>query len=302
MIKQLMLGAAVLAGVVGVSGVASAADTIVGTSSDVATNQGKTKIQFSGDYTNESGYENPNADGSKTTAAAGNQAFGLTLLNVPSFDFGSKELSQAAAGMEKGFTQNGVYDSTVGKSNLINAANATADVYKGLGAIVVRDLRGGNTGYQVYATSSSLYNAAGNQLPVSSLALTVAGMPKKAPNNALLVGKENADTYHATTSTVAKVADQKATDQLTDATITADKDDYGKQAAFGNLVLSGNKDTNGTFASGQTSATLKLSSDQVKSGTYTGVITYTLQDTNLITEGGQKADDSANAAAIDDPA
>lgn len=47
MIKQLMLGAAVLAGVVGVSGVASAADTIVGTSSDVATNQGKTKIQFS---------------------------------------------------------------------------------------------------------------------------------------------------------------------------------------------------------------------------------------------------------------
>jgi len=275
MIKQLMLGAAVLAGVVGVSGVASAADTIVGTSSDVATNQGKTKIQFSGDYTNESGYENPNADGSKTTAAAG---------------------------MEKGSTQNGVYDSTVGKSNLINAANATADVYKGLGAIVVRDLRGGNTGYQVYATSSSLYNAAGNQLPVSSLALTVAGMPKKAPNNALLVGKENADTYHATTSTVAKVADQKATDQLTDATITADKYDYGKQAAFGNLVLSGNKDTNGTFASGQTSATLKLSSDQVKSGTYTGVITYTLQDTNLITEGGQKAEDSANAAAIDDPA
>lgn len=245
MIKQFMLGAAVLAGVVGINGVVSAADEtfVPGANDQVATNQGTTKISLTGDTTTSSLWENPNGsgDGEKaTTDSAGKQAFGLTLMKVPSFDFKTATLT--------------------GQTTV--KATAEGD------PLEVKDVRYDESGYKVYAAASQLVNARKTILPVSTFTLSVAD------------GVESAGGMLSGTKEPAKVLDANGG---THASAKADvSSTTGMIAGYGNLIAQdadGNAD--GTYDSGKVTAQLELSSPRFKTGDYTGTITYTLQDSDL---------------------
>ena len=247
MIKQLMLGAAVLAGVVGVSGVASAAETFTpGTNDQVATNQGTTKISLTGDTTTSSLWENPNGsgDGQKATEnSAGKKAFGLVLVTVPNFDFGTKALSGQAT----------------------ESATAT-----GSDKIKVQDVRYDENGYKVFAAASKLVNEKKTELPVTALTLAVLDGTKDE-NGGQLTG--NGDTP-ASILNANKATSAGGTDTTADTT--------GLIAGHGNLIAqdkTGNAD--GTYESGEVTAKLDFSDPRLKTGNYAGNITYTLQDDAL---------------------
>lgn len=269
MIKQALFGATVLAGLVGVAGVAHAADDFqAGKNTDIATNQGTTDIKFEGDTTTQfnnagnTGYENPNQDGSGEVAstALGKKAFGLTLLHVPSFSFGTENKLATAGqdGVVKGYVATGSGDFTPSADNpLVNQTEAKA------GEIVVSDLRGSDAGYKVYASASDLYTgegATGYKLPVSSIDMNVKGVAASDGLADAITGTDDAfiPVYSATTG------------------------ELKKQDGSANLVLTGNKDTNGTYASDVTKLQLKLKNGKVKAGAkYSGFVTYTLQDAAL---------------------
>ncbi|MYV36978.1 WxL domain-containing protein [Weissella cibaria] len=247
MIKQLMLGAAVLAGVVGVSGGASAAETFTpGTNDQVATNQGTTKISLTGDTTTSSLWENPNGsgDGQKATEnSAGKKAFGLVLVTVPSFNFGEKTLTGQAT----------------------ESATAT-----GTDNIKVQDLRYDENGYKVFAAASKLVNEKKTELPVTALTLSVLDGTQD----------ENGGQLSGTGDTPATILDANKATSATGTDTTADT--TGLIAGHGNLIAqdkTGNAD--GTYESGAVTAKLDFGAPRLKTGNYTGKITYTLQDDAL---------------------
>ncbi|WP_373892189.1 WxL domain-containing protein [Weissella confusa] len=286
MIKQALFGATVLAGLVGVAGVAHAADDTnvyptgfqKGEQSDIATNQGKTQIEFTGDqstqFNNAGGtaFVNPNKDATVQTAqdAKGKQAFGLTLLQVPDFNFGSQKLDGITSATD-GYTTDGLKAYANADNDLVNSKPVD-------GGIVVRDLRGGSAGYQVYAAASNLYSDNGAVLPVDSIGLKVAGQNATSTDakDAILGTDGFATVYKALNSTTTGAAQ---TDRS--AGTKQDDDLVGRVAGYGNLVLTGDEDTNGTYTSGATSLNLKLANNKVKATAYKGFVTFTLQDTEL---------------------
>lgn len=282
MIKQALFGATVLAGLVGVAGVAHADGYQDGKQQDIATNQGTTQITFTGDertqYNNDGGtaFVNPNENATIKTAqdAKGKQAFGLTLLQVPNFDFGSKPLDGITSST-KGYDATGTETYANTAKDLVNGTPAGTPVE---GGIVVRDLRGGSAGYQVYAAASNLYSDKGAVLPVESIGLKVAGQDATSTDvkDSILGTDSFATVYKALNSTTTGAAQ---TDRA--AGTKQDDDLVGRVAGYGNLVLTGSEDTNGTYTSGATSLNLKLANNKVKATAYKGFVTFTLQDTNL---------------------
>jgi hypothetical protein len=235
--------------------------------SQVANNQGNTTIQYVGDTTTDitTGDSTTDTDGTVTKKNNGKQVYGLTLTAVPSFDFGTKNWISTT----ETATADGVTTKPTGDTS---ESNTPSSIY-------VRDNRGGTTGYKVYASASSLYNANGKELPVSSLKLTVAdGTANK--NGGLITGSTDTEIYQNTDKTNAKASAATFKDLLGGGTQATDY--FGRIAGYGNLLVTGNDLSIGDNATGAVSAKLVLKNNQVQAATsYTGVITYTLQDATI---------------------
>lgn len=283
MMKQFLMSVAVLGAATALVAPAVSADT------QVANNQGTTTVTYTGDTTTDPNIKDPNPDDNgstspddtNTTDNNGKQVKGLTLTAVPSFDFGSNPLKDATT---KAATVAGATDfKNVSKDVAAAAQKAVVDSTKGASSIYVSDTRGTTQGYKIFGAASSLYNAAGKQLNVGSLELSVANGVDN--NGAQITGLQNVNVYHATTLT-GQTSDANTNDknQVTNDVLgggTQANDLYGKVAGYGNLIAQA-KQANGDNATGAVTASLKLASaNALANQAYNGVITYTLQDADL---------------------
>jgi hypothetical protein len=259
------------------------------TNSTFANNQGTTSVTYVGDLTTDTTTKDSSkdSDGTVTTNNNGKQVKGLSLTAVPSFAFGTTNWIQSVYAIgTTGQTTRPVGDTSwsldsTGKSVSTKSTGETTN------QLYVRDNRGGTSGYQVYASASSLYNADGKELPVSGLTLSVANGAANALGG-FITGTTNASVFQNTSSTSGGTA-QSTADLISGGTKAADY--YGRIAGFGNLIATGDKYTVGDNATGKVTALLKLANTSVVASKYTGVITYTLQDTSLNT--------SATSTALD---
>lgn len=289
MMKQFLMSVAVLGAATALVAPVVSADT------QVANNQGTTTVSYTGDTTTDNNVKDPNGsdngskspDDTNTTDNNGKQVKGLTLTAVPSFDFGSNPLKDATT---TAVTVDGKTDFKNVTSAVATAAQkAAVDSTKGASSIYVSDTRGTTQGYKIFGAASSLYNAAGKQLNVGSLELSVADGVNN--NGAQILGtkatttKDFVDVYHATTLTgQTSDADKNDKDQVTNDVLgggTQAGDLYGKVAGYGNLIAHADQ-ANGDNATGAVKASLKLASaNALANQAYNGVITYTLQDADL---------------------
>ncbi|MDY2519980.1 WxL domain-containing protein [Weissella cibaria] len=286
MMKQFLMSVAVLGAATALIAPAVSADTTAADQVNVANNQGDTTVTYVGDKTTDQTVVDPNPsdkgstpeDGKNTTDNNGKQVKGLSLTAVPSFNFGqANKLAATTVATAKGAT-----DLTNATAGMKEAAAAAEN--SGKSSIFVNDTRGGNTGFNVFAAGSSLYDAAGNQLNVSALHLTVNDGVANG-NQGVITGSKGVDVYHATNLTTNTSAAGTDTAQDTKDVLsggTQANDMFGKVAGYGNLIATGNDKSTGDTATGAVSADLTLKTANALDGqAYNGKITYTLQDATL---------------------